>query len=271
MESAAQYLGVIVLGKIENTGENAGQLGVVTAKFVHYSDCQQLIIWLPAYGRDGYGDYRVIDLDARANLHWGRVETILNGSIQLLFDTLTWPPGNYILELDGPKGVCHQLHFQKLSEGITLPPTPVAALPQSEECSEDSLWRVYRDGFGNPIPNLDRALRDVADKRLTEIVNEIFHEAVTRIEIQGNARAGTITYVEDHLRLTFSYERGMSPCTMLIDIPSDERWEAATSTPLAKRREILNYLARNVRRDHGPTWRYEIRDREIAFFETEQE
>ena len=43
----AQHNGFIELHLIENTGENADKIGLLTAEFVHYTDCQQLKVWLP--------------------------------------------------------------------------------------------------------------------------------------------------------------------------------------------------------------------------------
>ena len=56
------YYGQIKLGDIVNTGDNAKDIGLLTARFVHYPDCQQLIVWLPEYGGRGYGTLRLVAL-----------------------------------------------------------------------------------------------------------------------------------------------------------------------------------------------------------------
>ena len=40
-----------------------------------------------------------------------------------------------------------------------VPEKPVIVVPPS---TEDSMWKVYKDGFGNDIPNENRAMQDTA-------------------------------------------------------------------------------------------------------------
>ncbi len=112
--------GIIELGIIENTGDNADQIGLLTVNFNHYPDCQQLVAWLPEYGRSGYGHYRIIDKNTNTILENALVEDKLGGSVQLIFDTLGIYVGTFLLEIEHPKSGKHVLHFQKFAEESPL-------------------------------------------------------------------------------------------------------------------------------------------------------
>lgn len=195
--------GIIELGTIENTGDNADQLGILQAQFVHYADCQQLQVWLPELGRNGYGSYRIIDKNTQTIIEIALVEDKLSGSIKMLFDTLGLPDSDYVLEIDHPKGGKHVLHFQKFAENF-IPQKPKPIEPVAEK--SDTLWRVYKDGFGNPIPNEDQILRENAQKQSGEIFNVNMPKVTaTQFEIAPNLKLdkGIIDQA-----LTFSSEWG---------------------------------------------------------------
>ena len=59
---------------------------------------------------------------------------------------------------------------------------------------------------------------------------------------------------------------GGGECKLFIDIPSSDAWEKMTLTPLSRRSEILEFLARTAQHEQALTWRYEIHDQEIAFY-----
>lgn len=99
MSETTSYYGIIEVGVIENIGESTDQIGLLTAKVVHYPDCQQLIFWLPEYGGNGYRTYCVKDKYSQNILEQDRVQEKLNGSIQLLFDSLPWPVGDLVIEI----------------------------------------------------------------------------------------------------------------------------------------------------------------------------
>jgi len=55
--------GIIEIHTIENIGNNADEMGLLTAQFVFYADCQQLKVWLPKtdYPKWDNGSYRIIN------------------------------------------------------------------------------------------------------------------------------------------------------------------------------------------------------------------
>jgi hypothetical protein len=165
------YNGFIVLGKAENTGNNYDKIGLLTAKFVHYPDCQQLIIWLPESGIEGYENYKLTDISSNTTIESGKVEERLNGSVQLLFDTLCLKDSKYILEIEHPKGGVHVLHFQKHAEATNSNADNVDENPESR--NTDTAIKVYKDGMGNIIPDEDILLREKINAQLSQSFNAI--------------------------------------------------------------------------------------------------
>jgi len=247
-----QHNGIIEIGIIENIGVDAHQIGLLTAQFVHYTDCQQLKVWLPHYGRDGYGSYQIINTATQYKAEEGSVENKVNGSIQLLFDTLPWSDSTYVLEINRTNGAKHLLHFQKYP--TDFPPKRTIAV-EPETTTNDSMWKVYLDGWGNPILDEDLILR-----------KSMFKNLKARLEYEGNFRGGNVIYIEGQIRLSFWHEMGGGNCKMFIDIPSEKTWEKATNTPLHRRDEIARFVAETVKREQASSWRYEIGEREIAFY-----
>jgi hypothetical protein len=118
--------------------------------------------------------------------------------------------------------------------------------------------RIYRDGAGNIIPNVDVELR----KQASEAIARRFGR---RLEYEGNFRAGIIVYVDSVRRIRFQHEMAGGDYKFIIDVPSVAHWEAATGAPLSERDEILRFVAEQVQREQASTWTFEIRDTEIAF------
>lgn len=131
---------------------------------------------------------------------------------------------------------------------------------------DDGMWRVYRDGYGNSIPNEDKEIRDKMDSRLVEIFNLKQKNEGTRLEYDHRGRGGYVTFIENDIRIQLWWEFGGGDCHVFIEIPTEKNWEAETKTPLSRRREILLFIANTVRRDQGPHWRFEIEDGSISYY-----
>ena len=272
-----QYEGIIEMPKIENTGNNADQIGTLKARFVRYPGCQQLTVWLPEYGGNGYGNYQIMETTTQKVIENGLVAQKINGSVQMLWDSIGWSAGQYLLDIEHPKGGKHCLYFNKLKAGAIVPEDKIVEMPtasadnpslaidllpkkepKNKEIS-DTMWAVYRDGFGNIIPNEDRAIREEAFKNITASFSR-------RIEFEGTYRSGYVTYIEGDIRIRFLHEMYGGNYHMGIDIPTESQWETQTNTPLSKRPDILEFLAKTVQREQAPSWKYEIRETDIAFY-----
>ena len=244
--------GQIVIGDIASLGAPA-DLKPLTVKFVHYPDAQQLILWLPRPGYQGYETLTVRRGDEV--VEQGPVESRLNGSVQILFYTLPWPPGEYTISITNKDGFQHELRFRKFEPGKEPPPPP----PPPPEPVIDHPPIVYRDGFGNLIPNADLDLRE-------KVLADVARKFSRRLEYEGNYRAGTIHLIDGERRISFFHEMCGGDMKFTIDIPPVEQWEAKTGTPLSERDDIIDFVARRVKQDQAPSWTYKITHTSIDFY-----
>ena len=248
---ATPHEGALLVGALCNQGAGA-PAEHLTARVAQYPGCQQLQVWLPRPGWQGYGRLSLQALASGVLIEEAPVGERLSGSVQLLFDTLAWPPGAYRLSIEHAEGWAHQLELLKLDGPAPAPP-PAAPEPPGETPIR------YRDGWGRPLPDEDLLLR----LRLLERLQQRF---ARRLEIEGSARAGQLHYTEPELRLSFDYEMGAAPCAVWVQVPAPAQWRAQTGTPPARRDEILHFVAESLRQQRGPGWRYEIGEREISFY-----
>lgn len=250
MTTAQGFEGEIVLGEPANRSAPTG-IGALTARFVRYDGCQQITLWLPQDGYSGYGAFRIRG-PGGARLEDEDVTHRLNGRVQILIDTFGWPPGAYVIEILHREGWSHELALTKLEAGVA-PPAPEPPLADAGGAPG-----VYRDGTGQRMPNHDLDLRAKALDRLAARFSR-------RLEFEGNARAGTIFYIEGDTRIPFQHEMCGGGVHISIDIPGPENWEAATGRPLSERDDIIAYVASETRRRQARTWNYVIRSDRIDF------
>jgi hypothetical protein len=249
VESAHE--GHIVLGDIHNADAPA-EIGILTLRFVHYPDTQQLILWLPQSGYHGYGDVTLTR--NHAVFEKATVRDRLNGSVQILWDTLPWPPGDYRIVITHTDGWRHEATLQKLEAGIAPPqPEPPPAPPPSDAPS------VYRDGFGNVIPDTDLEIRAQAQANLA-------HTFGRRIEYEGTLRAGLVIYIDAIHRIVFENELWGGALHATIYIPSAAHWGDATGAPLSLRDEIVAFVAERVQQEKAGACRYRITPASIDFY-----
>ncbi|MEZ6028317.1 MAG: hypothetical protein R3C46_01075 [Hyphomonadaceae bacterium] len=244
--------GQIVIGDIR-TPDGPADLKPPTMKFVHYPGAQQLILWLPKPGYQGYGELVVTGRDGE--IERGPVSSRLNGSVQILFATLHWNEGDYLIAIGHEDGWRHEISLRKLPEGQPLPPPPQPPAPEPPRAEPI----VYRDGAGKVIPNADLELRD-------RLMQDVARKFARRLEYEGTYRAGMIYYVDGDHRIGFSHEMCGGDMKFSIDLPTVAQWEAATGLPLAERDDIIAFVAERVRREKASSWRYEITPRSIDFY-----
>jgi hypothetical protein len=247
--------GAIEIGANCNVRAPEG-MGLMHVRYARYPGCQQLQVWLPQPGREGYSELRVAGARGKV-LEQSRVEDRLNGSVQLLFDTLAWPPGPLVLEISHEQGWRHRLEMHKLRADEQ----PTAA-PQMAASGQTPTRRrkpiTYRDGFGRVIVEQDLLLRQAASEALAI-------RLARRLVYEGYFRAGTFTYIEGELRIRFSQEMGAAPCQAVLDVPRAEHWQAHTGTPLQRRDEIMGWVAEQATRQIGGS-RFEIGAAWISIF-----
>ncbi len=244
--------GQIVIGDIASP-DAPGDLAPPTVKFVHYPGAQQLILWLPKPAWQGYGELSVVR--DGVDVERGPVSDRVNGSVQILFATLDWPPGNYVITVTHEEGWRHVVEATKYAPGKQPAPPP----PPPPEPVVDHPPIVYRDGFGNLIPNADLDLRE---KALADIARKFSR----RLEYEGNYRAGTIHLIDGERRISFFHEMCGGDMKFTIDIPPVEQWEARTGAPVSERDDIIDFVARRVKQDQASSWTYRITHNSIDFY-----
>jgi hypothetical protein len=243
--------GQIAIGDIR-TPDGPADLKLPTVKFVHYPGSQQLILWLP---RPGYQGYETLTVTREGEvIEQAEVMSRLNGSVQILFATLAWPPGDYAITITNRDGFRHEVALTKLPEGQPLPVEPP---PPSPPPSDKPI--VYRDGAGKILPNEDLDLRD-------KIIRDVARKFTRKLEYEGNFRRGTIHYIDGDRRISFWHEMCGGDMKFTIDIPPIEQWESRTGAPLSERDDIINFLAARVKQEQASTWRYEITANSIDFY-----
>ena len=256
IESMQHHNGLIHQLYIENRGSGKDDIGLIKARFVHYPDCQQLTIWLPEYGGQGYGMVRLLQMPDRHPVDVAPVRDRINGSIQILWDSQPFPPGQFLLEIEHPKGGLHILTFEKLASGVV--PAPEAA-PEIQEPTDKDGPIVYRDGTGKILVEEDMVLR-------ARVQEDLIAKFGRHMEYETLGRSGSATYIEGDRRVKFYFEMGGGNCMGYLDIPSEEKWAAQTPFSLAERADILDFVAKTVQRDQASSCRYEIKDTDITYY-----
>jgi hypothetical protein len=224
-------------------------------KIVHYPDCQQLVLWLP----NPYHHYTdlIIENTTINDIIYNKVVTdIKSGSVQIILDTLFIYPGNFIMQLNVVGGIAHKIYFTKLKEDESITPKS-EDLPIIDHNDHQPI--IYKDGFGNVIPNLDLELRE---KVIKKTINKVFR----RLEFISHGREGEVVYIEGDTKLSFYMEMGGGNCLFYLNIPSHEDWESVTKLPLNEREDILNFVAEGTQREQASSCNFIISDREIAYY-----
>lgn len=226
--------GEIHLGEPQACGAPAG-LAPLRARFVRYPGCQQLVLWLPLEGPQPWGRLQVLPDGGGAALLDEPVSRLVGGSVQILLDTWRWPPGAMTLVIDHAQGWQLRLPLHKDEDG--RPPV----LPQPAALGD---------------PGEDLALRAAALQAMAARFSR-------RLEIDGTARAGTLTYVEGDLRIRFDHEMGAGDAALVVALPPAAEWERRTGVPLARRDEIVAFVAERLQQQ--ASWPFEITDDAIVF------
>ena len=265
IEHSSQFFGVIQLLEIKNIQAQSGlpkdeeikDLWIFDKnfKFVHYPDCQQLILWLPDHHRH-YQNIRIQDLDTNETIYSHDIADVINGSIQILIDSLFIHPGEFELSIKKNDGLHHIINFKKYPEG-QFPPEPEREVELALDL--DSPPIVYRDGFGNILPNEDLLLRE-------RIIEHTFNKITRRLEYVSYGRDGEVIYIEGEKRIKFLMEMGAYDCVFYINIPSNQDWEISTKFPLVEREDIITFVAEQTQRDQASSCEYKISEREIAYY-----
>ncbi len=259
-EQAESYFGIVELTGVQNwsldgAASTIPDLTDHEIKIVHYPTCQQLLLWLPDNGWN-YHNFTITKLDTEQTVLNCPVNHLLSGTIHLVLDTLFIPPGSYVLKIDHNNGLVHQINFKKYPEGEA---PPVAKLPETVVEADDNSPIVYRDGFGNEMPNEDLLLRE-------KVLDDLYNKFTRKVEYRSSGRSGEVIYHEGDRKITFYMEMGGGNCVFYLDVPGEKDWERRTGFRLDERDSIVEHVATMTGRDQASGCRYEIRDQEIVYY-----
>lgn len=257
-----QFFGVIEILKVENIfpadahdhgGENIMLMDHV--RFVHYPDCQQMSLWLPEYYME-YHDAIIRNSVDNVVIFDQKVEHIINGTIKITIDTLFIPPGEYEFSIMKKNALVHKLYFKKYPQG-EMPKIAQSDVPEAINLDSEPI--VYRDGFGNIMPDEDLILRQ-------NIIDQTIDKFTRRLEYVSQGRGGEVIYHEGKKSIKFYMEMGGGNCVFYLDIPSTSEWEKTSSFPLSEREDIITFVAEQTRRDQASSCTYKISDTEITYY-----
>ncbi|MEP7197774.1 MAG: hypothetical protein ABI851_14740 [Saprospiraceae bacterium] len=251
------FFGIIELDIIENIDIQDNSVELITVKFVHYPDCQQLIIWLPTDGYKYSGNFKLVNKTEPVVLINSPVGDLLNGSRQIILNSLEYPPGKFLLEIDIPSGGKHKLHFTKFDSNYVSSPNEYIDPELSPESITSDI--VYKDSTGEYLENEDLILRK-------KVLKEIESKFTRYLEYEGNFRSGYIIYVEGETRIKFMHEMCGGKYKFSIELPKKENWEAETKLPLNRRQDIIDFVATKVKNEKASNWQFELREDEILFY-----
>ena len=90
-----------------------------------------------------------------------------------------------------------------------------------------------------------------------------------RVEYEGHPRPQRVVYREGEWRMAFDIELGLRGVAVRVDVPRRASWSARTGSPLARRAEILQFVAACVQRRHAPHSVWVITDDSITYLPAE--
>jgi hypothetical protein len=77
-----------------------------------------------------------------------------------------------------------------------------------------------------------------------------------KIKIINKGPSGKVQYIEGFLKKNiceFYFEFGGADTVAIITVPTEEKWDAAYPWASGRRKEILNFVAEEVRRTQAPS------------------
>jgi hypothetical protein len=265
MESS--FFGIVTLTNLENVWlsdcdsiEKANTdvfMDETNIKIVHYPYSQQILIWLPVDG-DFYQEMVICNLKSRKEIWRKEIREVISGTIKIELDTLPFKPGDFFIKINKKDGLQHIIYLKKYVEGIVPKETPPISLIESDE---DKAPIIYRDGFGNIIPDQDLLIRE-------KVLSEMNRKFSRIVKYEDSGRSGKVIYTDGDKTLEFYSEIGGGNCLFYINIPTKENWENESGYSLDERDDIILFVAENTLRDKTSSSGayFEIGDKWITFY-----
>lgn len=219
--------------------------------FIHYPDCQQLIIFLPK-PVSFYNSIIWTLGDTESTWMNQRVENMASGPAKLVIDTLSLPDGDGVIILHKNETVIHKIIYVKY-------PDEAVKLVNQEEVKPGD----YRDGMGRILPQEDMIFRERSIEQLKD-------RFISKLTYHPTGRDGYILFAENDKSIRFDYEMGGGNCLIFILIPTQNNWEEKTGFPIAERDRIIEHLAHMTHRDYIGGAPFEIKEDCIVFYKNKR-
>jgi len=232
-EPDVTYEGVVKVELVSTKGAPPS-IGIPRVEAFEADELSQLVIVLPQSANSGYQDV-VVRNSSYGIVCQEQVQDRVQASALITFNTRAWPPGRYQLFIRHRDAWLHEIALRKATLGSSV----------SYRSSEET----YRNGRGGR--SLEAGYAGYASK--------------ATVEIAGTIRSGTITYREEGLQINFRHEMGNGSCLFFVKLPRQDHWQMATGAELARRDEIVDFVAETVCRQHAPGVKYSIAQTQITY------
>lgn len=211
-------------------------------KIVHYSDVQQIVLWLPERGTL-YENILIIKTSNGQILLESTILDILNGSVQIIVDSLEFPPGEFTISIFRDNQKVYELFFNKVEEKKVIKPNQNLGL--TSHMIDNT---IREEVIESSIEALDSSELDAKNKR-DEFYKDLQDKLISKIQFFSTGRDGYIVFSEEGKSCRFELEMNTGPAKYYLYIPSSARWEATTGFPLHQRDRILEHVIFMFRRD----------------------
>lgn len=84
-----------------------------------------------------------------------------------------------------------------------------------------------------------------------------------KVSFSSSGRSGYVLYESPEGKLNLYYEFGGGDAIAIIDIPTEEKWAAATTIPPEQRMEVLHFIGKTAVQKQTLNGAYEIQDKWI--------
>lgn len=148
--------------------------------------------------------------------------------------------------------------------------TPKVAAPATPDPSRTSgsiatMMHCLQDAQTRAHPNEPRHTARLHQEARAELMRCLSR----RVEYEGHPRPLRVAYREGEWRMAFDIELGQRGVAVRVNVPRRAAWSACTGAPLARRAEILQFVAACVQRRHAPHSVWVITDDTITFLPAE--
>lgn len=106
----------------------------------------------------------------------------------------------------------------------------------------------------------------VKERRKKWFGAELWGDEYVWLTYKDLGRGGYVSFNKYKYIYDFPWEFGGGDALVVIEVPTEPHWEAATGLPLSERAEILEYMGRRVTDEKARGHRYEVKHDSIVIY-----